>query len=194
MESFATNNLDQPPQNVDPQATPTPIAEFVVRADYPQCTLHQLVDIGGYAGTVTEIVRDSLKVRSPEQSTKSFNYHTLKKLYGPRIEVAPMPERSYSVAAPEKSASTYQEPGEPERVEPKRNVIADPNFAAPVKALAEFLNRPDYPQCTFGEHLEINGYTGVVVEIVNGSLKVRSREEVTRSYNAAVLKKLYGAK
>ena len=44
----------------------------------------------------------------------------------------------------------------------------------------------------FRTTIEINGYTGVVVEIINGSLKIRSQEEVTRSYNAAVLKKLYG--
>jgi hypothetical protein len=42
-----------------------------------------------------------------------------------------------------------------------------------------------------GEHVEIGDYTGVVVQIVNRSLKVRSRAETTRSYNADALKKLY---
>lgn len=179
MESVSANNLENSSAPAE-STTPTPIAELAARADFPMCTLNQLVDIGGYAGTVVDIVQNSLKVRSAENSTKSFNYHTLKKLYGPRVEYV----------APPTAVAT---PAEPAKVEPKRNIIAEPNFAAPVKQLTEFLSRPDFPQCTFGEHLEINGYTGVVVEIVNGSLKVRSQEEVTRSYNGAVLKKLYGS-
>jgi hypothetical protein len=75
---------------------------------------------------------------------------------------------------------------------PKRELITDPNFDQPIKGIREFTSRPDYPKCTLGAHVEINGYTGVVVEIVNRSLKVRSPQEITRSYNADVLRKLYG--
>ena len=180
MESVSANNIENSSE-IPESNQPKPIAEFAARADFPQCALNQLVDIGGYAGTVVDIVHNSLKVRSPEQTTKSFNFHTLKKLYGPRIEVAPPPP-------------PITTPAEPTKPEVKRNIIAEPNFSAPVKPLAEFIQRADFPQCTFGEHIEINGYTGVVVEIVNGSLKVRSQEEVTRSYNAAVLKKIHGGK
>ncbi|MDB6024276.1 MAG: hypothetical protein JWM68_499 [Verrucomicrobiales bacterium] len=191
MESAVTNNLENPSENV-PEQSPKPIAEFVARPDFPQCALNQLVDIGGYAGVVVEIAGNSLRVRSPEQSTKGFNFHTLKKLYAPRLEAPPMPVKAAEPSAPAPRPAKKQEEKAPEKVEPKRNIIADPNFAAPVQQLNEFISLADFPQCTFGKHLEINGYTGVVVEIINGSLKIRSQEEVTRSYNANVLKKLYG--
>jgi hypothetical protein len=191
MQSAVTNNLENASENAPEQPSPRPIAEFVARPDFPQCTLNQFVDIGGYAGVVVDIAGNSLRVRSPEQHTQSFNFHTLKKLYGPRLETPPMP----STPAPSAAAPRPREveaKKAPEKVEPKRNIISEPNFAAPVQPLADFISRADFPQCTFGHHIEINGYTGVVVEIINGSLKIRSQEEVTRSYNAAVLKKLYG--
>src|SRR5689334_5719119 len=39
MESVATNNLENSSANAEPNQ-PKPIAEFVARADYPQCTLN----------------------------------------------------------------------------------------------------------------------------------------------------------
>ena len=97
MEPFATtenserseheNSLQSPASS----ETPTPVSEFARRDDFPGCMRGQLVDIGGYVGTVSDIVQNSVKVRSPEGRTKSFNYHTLKNLYGPREEIAPMP-------------------------------------------------------------------------------------------------------
>ena len=59
-------------------------------------------------------------------------------------------------------------------------------------ARREFAGRADFPKCTFGEHIDVVGYTGVVVEIVKKSLKVLSAEGDMRSYNADVLRKLYG--
>ena len=49
-----------------------------------------------------------------------------------------------------------------------------------------------FPKCAFGEYVDIRGYAGVVVEIVNQSLKVRSPEGSIRSYNATGLRKLFG--
>ena len=40
--------------------------------------------------------------------------------------------------------------------------------------------------------MEIAEFTGIVVEIVKQSLKVRSEEGVLRSYNGPILRKLYG--
>jgi hypothetical protein len=40
--------------------------------------------------------------------------------------------------------------------------------------------------------IDFHGFTGVMVELVNRSLKVRSHEGSTRSYNADGLRKLYG--
>src|SRR5688572_14385670 len=65
-----------------------PIAEFAAMDDFPKSALGEFVDIGGYIGVVVEIISNSIKVRSPEGTTQRFNYHTLRKLYGPRIEPA----------------------------------------------------------------------------------------------------------
>jgi hypothetical protein len=49
----------------------------------------------------------------------------------------------------------------------------------------------DYPQSLLGEHIQVGDYVGVVVQIINRSLKVRSQAETTRSYNADALRKLH---
>jgi hypothetical protein len=54
------------------------------------------------------------------------------------------------------------------------------------------VDRPDFPGCVFGVFLDLHGFTGVVVEVVGRSLKVRSREGATHSYNADGLRKIYG--
>jgi hypothetical protein len=164
--------------------TAVPIAEFAGRPDYPECLRGQLIDIGGYVGVVADIVHNSIKVRSPEGMVRSFNFHTLRKLYGPRLEPEPI---IASRTLPEPPESP--EPEEP--ITPKRQVIAEPNFDAPIQSIQAFTGRSDYPQCTLGAHIEIADYQGVVVEIVNRSLKVRSPAEITRSYNADALRKLY---
>ena len=188
MESVTTNS---PETSSDASNTPVPIAEFAAREDFPQCTLNQLVDIGGYAGTVVDIVNNSIKVRSPEQHTKSFNFHTLKKLYGPRPEPQPMPPVSTAPHRPTTATSAASSSATKVEEVKKRDIIENPDFTQPVQQITQFTGRGDFPQCTLGQHVEVNGYVGVVVEIVNRSLKIRSTEEVTRSYNADVLKKLY---
>ncbi len=184
MESAATENESHTNSESSSNA-PTPIAEFAARPDFPHCALNQLVDIGGYTGVVIDIVHNSLKVRSPEQTTRSFNFHTLKKLYGPRVE-PPAPQPPPPAAS--RPRSTEERQPEPEQ---KRNIITEPNFDAPVQRIQQLTGRSDFPQCAFGQHIDIGGYTGVVVEIVGRSLKVRSVEQTTRSYNADILKKLY---
>jgi hypothetical protein len=158
------------------------ITVFVARADFPQCALNEHVDIGGFAGIVVEIVKNSIKVRSLEGETMSYNFHVLRKLYGPH----PPPE-------PVETPVIADLPAPPKEPPVRRNIITDPDFDLPLKPVEEFVNRPDFPKCAFGEMLDLRGYTGVVVEIVNRSLKVRSREGSTRSYNADGLKKLYGS-
>jgi hypothetical protein len=70
--------------------TPQPIGEFTVRADFPQCTRGVYVDIRGFAGVVVDIVNQSIKVRSPDGITQSFNANRLKTLYAPRpLEPSP---------------------------------------------------------------------------------------------------------
>ena len=60
------------------------------------------------------------------------------------------------------------------------------------RAVGDYAGKPDFPKCAYGKHVDILGYTGVVVEIVQGSLKIQSATGTTRSYNSEVLKKLYG--
>ena len=50
----------------DFSGTPQPIDELAGRVDFPQCALGAYIDILGFAGVVVEIVKESIKVRSPE--------------------------------------------------------------------------------------------------------------------------------
>jgi hypothetical protein len=167
------------------------VAELIVMPDFPRSALGELVDIGGYTGVVVDIVRESLKVRSQEGATKSFNVNGLRRIYGPRPEPPPIPAEP-SQAPPPREPARRSVPSRPApvpvvREEPK----VEPDFSKPVKKISEFVKRTDYPQCALGEHVEVAGFTGVVVQIVNRSLKVRSSGEITRSYNADALRRLY---
>jgi hypothetical protein len=159
-----------------------PISELVTHSDFPKSALGEHVDIGGYTGVIVELVKDSLKVRSAEGVTRSFNSHGLRRIYGPALRPDPINEEPISRADQEQN---------PEGPSPESNVVTEPDFSKPVRNIAEFVGRQDFPRSTLGEHVEIAGYTGVVVEIVNRSLKVRSPAEITRSYNADVLRKLH---
>ena len=68
----------------------------------------------------------------------------------------------------------------------------EPNFNAPLVPVESLVHRPDFPACALGMFVELAGYAGVVVELVGRSLKIRSREGATRSYNADGLRKIYG--
>jgi hypothetical protein len=162
------------------------IAELVAAADFPRCALGEFVDIGGYTGVVTEVVNQSLKVRSPEGRTKSFNVGGLRRIYGPAVRPEPYPE-----VAPVPAARPRETPEPPPPSPAKAEAQVEPDFSKPIRSIGEFVKRPDYPECVLGEHVAIAGYAGVVVQIVNRSLKVRSQGETTRSYNADALRRLH---
>jgi hypothetical protein len=166
--------------------TPQPISEFTSRADFPQCVRGVYVDIRGFAGVVVDIVNQSIKVRSSDGITQSFNANRLKTLYAPpdRSEPAPM---TMNMERPKPVA----EPARPKPEAPPRVYIADPDFTTPVRPINDYAAKPDFPKCAYGKHVDILGYTGVVVEIVKDSLKIQSATGTTRSYNSEVLKKLY---
>jgi len=167
---------------------PIPISEFAARDDFPQCTVGALVDIGGYVGTVAEIVHNSMRVRSPEGVTRGFNFYTLRKLYGPRVELEPEPpSRSSdenSEPSTQKETAATSEPAE----------IQNPDYDREPKPIASLLAEPNFPGSALGEMVDMNGYTGVIVQVLNQSLKVRSREGTSRRYNAEILRKLHGEK
>ena len=155
----------------------TAIADFVSRPDYPDCLLGEHVDFGGYAGVVVAIVKHSIKVRSSEGATRSFNSFGLRRIHGPPPEQPPLMANDDESAKP---------------TDPPREIIEEPNFEQPIVPIADLVRRPDYPKCTFGRHVNISGYAGVVVEIVNQSLRVRSQQGTSRNYNARVLRNLHG--
>jgi hypothetical protein len=175
----------------DFSGTPQPIGQWTERPDFPQCALGAHVSIHGFAGVVVEIVNQSLKVRSSDGISQRFNAYRLKTLFAPPDRTKPTSqvlsmERPKPVAAPRPALD------EPEPVPPPRMRITAPDFAAPVRAIRTYASQADFPQCAYGKHVDIPGYTGVVVEIVKGSLKVQSPTGTIRSYNAEALKKLYG--
>jgi hypothetical protein len=150
------------------------ISEVVAEPDFPNSAVGQTVDIKSFVGVVVGVVKNSIKIRSAEGNTVSYNFHALRRLYGPRTE----PE----------AAPASPPPAEPQA---NRKVILEPNFNSPLVPIESLVHRPDFPACALGLFVELTGYTGVVVELVGHSLKIRSREGSTRSYNADGLRKIY---
>jgi hypothetical protein len=159
-----------------------PISELVTDPDFPNSALGKRVDIKGYIGVIMEIVKNSIKVRSAEGNTVSYNFNALRRLYGPRI------------AAVESPAEPAPPPPPAPKPQPKRDVILEPNFNSPLVPIETLVNRPGFPRCARGMFIDLHGFTGVVVELVGHSLKVRSREGATHSYNAEGLRKIYGSR
>lgn len=159
------------------QLAPKLITELVADPDFPKSAVGQQVDIKGFTGVVTEIVKNSIKVRSAAGNTVSYNFNALRRLYGPRAEAEPV--------APEETPPiiTVSPP------QPKREIIEEPNFDAPLLPIEGLVHRPDFPKCALGLHVDLHGFSGVAVDLVGRSLKVRSRQGSTRSYNADVLRK-----
>ena len=166
-----------------PEKPSKPIAEFVVRPDFPECTLGEFVDIGGYTGEVVNVVHNSIKVRSPEGVTRGFNFHTLRKLYGPPPEEPPP-----LTAAPE----VAEKPADSVSSASRTTEIENPNFDQEIKSIGQLAGRPDFPECALGQFVDIRGYAGVVVQVVDHSLIVRAQEGTSRRYNADILRKLHG--
>jgi len=173
----------------DFSGTPQPIVDFAGRADFPQCALGAYIDIQGFAGVVIEIVGQSIKVRPLEGITQRFNANRLRTLHAPPVR--PEPVAMAPVVEDAKPVATA-EPARKEPELPARVFIAEPDFTPPVRVINDYASQPGFPQCAYGKHVDILGYTGVVVEIVKGSLRIQSPVGITRSYNADILKKIYG--
>jgi hypothetical protein len=176
MPDTTQNQNTLPDPNLE--KSPTPIGEFAGREDYPHCAVGECVDIGGVTGVVFEIAGNSLKLRTAEGRARSFNYHTLKKLYGPRhLDFDPPPPK-------------FEEP--PSEIAPVTQEIPDPDFHQEQIPISQLISEADFPACTLGRMVEINGYVGVVVELTGLSMKVRSPNGTSRKYNGDVLRKLHG--
>jgi hypothetical protein len=161
--------------NPEPELPVRPISELVADPEFPSSAVGARVDIKGFIGVVAGVVNNSIKVRSAEGNTVSYNFHALRRLYGPRI--ASEPALASPPAAPEPQA--------------KGPMILEPDFNAPLVLIEALAPKADFPTCALGIFVDLHGFTGVVVELVGRSLKVRSREGATRSYNADGLRKIY---
>ena len=170
---------------------PQPIGQWTERADFPQCTLGMHISIHGFTGVVVEIINQSLRVKSRDGVSQRFNAYRLKMLFAPPDRTKPTAE-ALSMERPKPVAERRPARDEPEAEPPPRVHIIDPDFNQPVRAIRTFASQPDFPQCAYGKHVEIPGYSGVVVEIVKGSVKVQSPTGTIRSYNIEALKTLYG--
>ena len=183
--------IAKPDYSEEPQS----ISQFTTRADYPGCLHGVHIDIRGFAGVVVEIVNQSIRVLSPEGILQSFNFNRLKTLNAPPDRSVPMPS-TRGVERPPTDAATESQPDAaaetPATEEPERIYIAEPDFSEPCQLINAYAGQPDFPQSAYGKHVDIQEFTGVVVEIVKGSLKIQSPDGIIRSYNAGVLKKLYG--
>lgn len=173
------------------EGQPRPISEFAGRSDFPECLRGVYVDIGGYAGVVTEITRQSIRVKSPENITQSFNVNVLRRLYSPRPEPAIGPPGAASPApAPADAAPTGAQ--EPAVTPPKKQVVAEPDFNKPARPISHFASRLDFPRNALGEHVDIAGFQGVVIELAADAVKVKSSQGIIRSYGVKTLRSLYG--
>jgi len=155
------------------------ISELVGDPDFPYSGVGQSVDIKGYTGVIVAVVNNSIKVRSAEGNTVSYNFHTLRRIYAPRTEMESAPVELPLPVAKETA--------------PKRDVVLAPNFNSPLVPIESLVHRSDFPGCAFGVFVDLHGFAGVVVELVGRSLKVRSPEGATRSYNGDGLIKIYRA-
>jgi hypothetical protein len=169
---------------------PKPIGEFAARPDFPQCARGEFVDIGGYTGVVIEVTNQSMRVRSAERITQSFNIHVLRRLYSPRQQ--PEPENRTESEPSPSPVETEKAPPEISKPTPERDVITQPDFTKALAPISRFAGRSDFPRCALGEFVDIAGFSGVVIEIVNQSLKVKTPQGLTRSYGVGTLRTLYG--
>jgi len=156
------------------------ISELVTDPAFPHSAVGEPVNINGHTGVIVEVVKNSIKVRSAEGNTVSYNFHTLRRLHSPR----PAPEAA--LPHPEAAGSTATTPP------PTRRVILEPDFDSPLVPIESLVHAAGFPECAFGAFVDFHGFAGVIVELVGSSVRVRSREGSTRSYNADGLRKIYG--
>ena len=65
-------------------------------------------------------------------------------------------------------------------------------FDKPLVPIAELAARPDFPHSAVGEFADIAGFTGVIVEVIQNSIRVTAPEGFTRRFNFHRLRELYG--
>ena len=95
-------------------------------------------------------------------------------------DVRPMQSPSSSDSANELSPATSA-----------RKVITAPDFSGTPQPIGQWTERADFPQCALGAYVSIHGFAGVLVEIINQSIKVQSPDGKSQRFNAYRLKTLF---
>lgn len=72
-----------------------------------------------------------------------------------------------------------------------RKAITEPDFSGTPQPIGQWTELADFPQCALGAHVSIHGFTGVLVEIINQSIKVQSPDGKSQRFNAYRLKTLF---
>lgn len=191
-----------------------PIGQFTERPDWPRCALGAHVNIHGFEGVVVEIINHSIRVVSAERLTQRFNAARLRTLFAPMdpARSGPMPAPKDRPPADEISVPTTPVTAEapvakpmvappapvsraamaPASLPPAQVRLTRPDFTAPVRAIRTYAGERDFPECAYGKHVDIRGFSGVVVEIEGGVLKVQAADGTLRSFIASNLRKVYG--
>ncbi len=192
-----------------------PIGQFTERPDWPRCALGVHVNIHGFEGVVVEVINHSIRVISSERLTQRFNAARLKTLFAPmdRSRPEPLPteeERPQPVdsavpsapvtpvaaAAPAAAVApptpVSRAAMAPAALPPTQSRITRPDFTAPVRAIRTYAGERDFPECAYGKHVDIRGFSGVVVEIEGGVLKIQAADGTLRTFIASNLRKVYG--
>jgi hypothetical protein len=70
--------------------------------------------------------------------------------------------------------------------------MSDSTPDLPTKPISELVADPAFPNSALGQKVDIQGFIGVVVEVVSNSIRVRSDAGNTVRYNFNALRRLYG--
>src|SRR3974390_991170 len=122
-----------------------PISELVADPEFPASAVGARVDIKGFIGVVAGVVNNSIKVRSAEGNTVSYNFHALRRLYGSPVPPEPAPAGS---PTPQPQA--------------RRPEVLKPDFGAPLVPIETLALKADFPACALGMFVDLHGFTGVV--------------------------------
>jgi len=80
-----------------------------------------------------------------------------------------------------------------ERARPLRNWFGmEISFEKPLIPITKVVAREDFPHSAVGEFVDIGGFTRVIVEVIQNSIKVTAPEGFTRRFNYHRLRELYG--
>src|SRR5690349_5404651 len=108
-----------------PELPVRPISDLVADPEFPNSAVGARVDIKGFIGVVAGVINNSIKVRSAEGNTVSYNFHALRRLYGQPTPPDPAPPTT-----------------EPEAKGP---VILEPDFNASMVPIEALASKSDFP-------------------------------------------------